>query len=163
MTEFATFCTFEIDGSLFGIEISAVQEILRPQTITRVPRSGDAIAGLINLRGQVIPAVDLRRCLELPPRATEAQTANVVVRTERGLVSLLSDSIGEVLLGASAPIEPPPETASPRTRELIVGALQLPGRLLLVLDCDQIARCAIRTDVNRRRSSSRSGSCTTRS
>ncbi len=161
MPESATFCTFEIDGSLFGIEISAVQEILRPQTITRVPRSGDAIAGLINLRGQVIPAVDLRRCLELPPRATEAQTANVVVRTERGLVSLLSDSIGEVLLGAPLLIEPPPETAAARTRELIVGALPLPDRLLLVLDPDAIARYAIRTEVRSLgRSSSRPGSCT---
>ena len=112
MPEFATFCTFEIDGSLFGIEISAVQEIVRPQTITRVPRSGDAIAGLINLRGQVIPAVDLRRCLELSSRAPEAQTANIVARTEKGLVCLLADSIGEVLLGALVLIEPPPETAA---------------------------------------------------
>ncbi len=139
MPEFATFCTFEIDGSLFGIEISAVQEILRPQTITRVPRSGDAIAGLINLRGQVFPAVDLRRCLELSSCASEAQAVNVVVRTEKGLASLLVDSIGEVLRGALDLIEPLPETAAPRARELIVGALPLPGRLLLVLDCDRVA------------------------
>ena len=161
MPESTTFCTFEIDGSLFGIEISAVQEIMRPQTITRVPRSGDAITGLINRRGQVIPAVDLRRCLELSSCAPAAQATNVVVRTEKGLVSLLVDRIGEVLLGALALIEPPPETAAPRTRELIVGALPLPDRLLLVLDPDAIARYAIRTEVRSLgRSSSRPGSCT---
>lgn len=145
MSESATFCTFEVDRSLYGVEISAVQEIVRPQTITPVPRSGDAIAGLINRRGQVIPAVDLRLCLELSPSASAAQRANIVVLTEKGLVSLLVDRIGEVLTGALALVAPAPETATPRTRELIEGALQLPDRLLLVLDCEQIARYAVRT------------------
>jgi purine-binding chemotaxis protein CheW len=136
--------TFSVDRYDFGVEVAAVQEVIRYQEMTRVPLAPGSIGGLINLRGQVITAVDLRHRLGLPPRAPDKLPMNVVVRTDDGAVSLLVDRIGEVVHASSDDFEMPPETLAGPGRELIRGAYKLENKLLLALD----VRRAIDISVN---------------
>src|SRR5271168_499959 len=106
----AGFCAFYVDNVLFGGEWKGVQEIIRKLEMTKVPLAPAVVSGLINLRGQIVTAVDLRRRLELDPAPPEMQTMNVVVRSEDGPVSLLVDEIGDVVEVDEATFEPPPET-----------------------------------------------------
>ena len=91
------FSTFFVADLFFGVDVLCVQEVLRFQQMTRVPQAPEVIEGLINLRGQIVTAIDMRRRLRLPPRAGEKTPMNMVVRTEDGAVSLLVDEIGDVL------------------------------------------------------------------
>jgi purine-binding chemotaxis protein CheW len=131
------FCTFLLDGLFFGVEVHKVQEVIRYQEMTRVPLASQVIQGLINLRGQIVTAIDLRRRLELRQRPQGVQPMNVVVRTDDGPTSLLVDSIGDVLEVSDELFERPPETLRGVARELIRGAYKLRDRLLLVLDVDR--------------------------
>jgi purine-binding chemotaxis protein CheW len=133
------FCTFHLAGHYFGVEVKRVQEVVRHQPTTRVPLAPAAVRGLINLRGQIVTAIDLRRRLDLPDRPVGEPPVNVVVETGDGAVSLLVDEIGDVLDVPEAAFEPPPEALRGPARELIRGAYKLDGRLLLVLDTDKAA------------------------
>jgi purine-binding chemotaxis protein CheW len=130
----AQLTTFSVADHLFGVEVTVVQEVIRYQPMTRVPLAPAALAGLINLRGQVITAVDLRRRLGFPDRAADELPMDVIVRTGDGLVSLLVDRIGDVVEVAEEAFEGPPETLQGIARELIRGAYQLDHALLLSLD-----------------------------
>ena len=131
------FCTFWVDGLFFGVEVLKVQEVIRFQEMTRVPLAPAVVQGLINLRGQIVTAIDLRRSLELTPRNPQSLPMNVVVRTADGAVSLLVDEIGDVLNAPAQAFERPPETLSPGAAELISGVYKLKERLLLVLDTEK--------------------------
>ena len=111
--------------------------------MTRVPLAPPSVGGLINLRGQVITAIDLGHRLGLPPRPAGELPMNVVVRTADGAVSLLVDRIGEVVHASSEDFEAPPETLTGPGRELITGAYKLAGSLLLALDVPR-STCACR-------------------
>jgi purine-binding chemotaxis protein CheW len=126
--------TFFIGDLFFGVDVLCVQEVLRFQEMTRVPQAPDVIEGLINLRGQIVTAVDMRRRLRLPPRAGGQVPMNMVVRTEDGVASLLVDEIGDVLDVDAAAWERPPENLNAAARDLIHGVYKLNDRLLLVLD-----------------------------
>lgn len=128
------YCTFLLDGHLFGIEVMQIQEVIRYQRMTRVPLAPSVVEGLINLRGQIVTAVDLRRRLELRERPAGQVPMNIVVRTDDNAVSLLVDEIGEVVEVQEDQFETPPETLRGPARELITGAYKLADRLLLVLD-----------------------------
>ena len=132
------FCTFYLQDLFFGIEVLQVQEVIRAQAMTRVPLAHSAISGLINLRGQIVEAVDLRSRLGLPPRAGDVMPMNVIVRTDDGPVSLLADEIGDVVSVEDSVFEAPPETLSENARELISGVYKLSDRLLLVLDTARV-------------------------
>jgi purine-binding chemotaxis protein CheW len=131
------FATFFIGDLFFGIDVLNVQEVLRHQEMTRVPLAAEVIRGLINLRGQIVTAVDMRGRLELPPRQEAAHSMNMVVRTQEGAVSLLVDEIGDVLEMDASNYEPPPDNLSPVARSLIRGIFKLKDRLLLVLDTER--------------------------
>ena len=131
------FCTFFLDGMYFGVEVERVQEVLRYQELTRVPLAHDVVEGLINLRGQIVTALDLRARLRLSPRPSGTKPMNVVIRTSEGAVSLLVDTIGDVLEVASDLFESTPETVRGVARDLVVGVFRLDGRLLLQLDADR--------------------------
>ena len=137
MTADHQFCTFLLAGHHFGVDVRRVQEVVRPQEMTRVPLAPPAVRGLINLRGQIVTAIDLRRRLDLPDRPGGEPAVNVVVRTDNGAVSLLVDEIGDVLDAPADAFEPPPDTLRGPARELVRGAYKLDGRLLLVLDTDR--------------------------
>ena len=137
MTAGHQFCTFYVDGHYFGLDVLKVQEVIRYQEMTRVPLAPPVVRGLINLRGQIVTAIDLRRRLELRDRPADQLPVNVVVQTDDGAVSLLVDEIGDVLEVPEKAFEPPPETLRGPARELIRGAYKLQDRLLLILDTDR--------------------------
>lgn len=130
------FCTFFLDGHFFGTPVPQVQEVIQYQVMTRVPLAPIVISGMINLRGQIVPAIDLRRRLGLPDRPPDKLPMNVVVRTAEGAVSLLVDEIGDVIEVEAEALETPPETLQGFAREVVRGVYKLPGSLLLVLDTD---------------------------
>jgi len=131
------FSTFYVADMFFGVDVLQVQEVLRAQQMSPVPQAPYVIEGLINLRGQIVTAIDMRRQLQLPPRAGEEAPMNMVVRTADGAVSLLVDEIGDVLAMDAATCERPPENLDAKARELIRGVYKLKDRLLLVLDTER--------------------------
>jgi purine-binding chemotaxis protein CheW len=131
------FCTFYLDGHYFGIDVLQVQEVIRHLELTRVPLAPSAVRGLINLRGQIATALDLRRRLGLPERPADVLPVNVVVTTGDGAVSLLVDEIGDVLAVPEGAFEPPPDTLRGPARALIRGAYKLDGRLLMIIDVER--------------------------
>lgn len=128
------FCTFYLDKHYFGVPVSEVQEIIRYQEMTQVPLSPDVISGLINLRGQIVTAIDLRKRLEFGERDDGKKPMNVVVRTDEGAISLQVDEIGDVIEVSDDCFERCPETLKGAAREMIWGAYKLEKKLLLILD-----------------------------
>jgi len=131
------FSTFFVGDLFFGVDVLRVQEVLLFQHMTRVPLAPQVIEGLINLRGQIVTAIDMRRLLRLPERAEGQAPMNMVLRTEDGPVSLLVDEIGDVLEVQEETFERPPETLQNASRELVLGVHKLPHQLLLVLDTEK--------------------------
>lgn len=143
MSQTSQFCTFYLDELLFGIELRSVQEVIRYVEMTRVPLAPSVVSGLINLRGQIVTAVDLREQLEFKARAADARPVNVVVRSEDGSVSLLVDEIGDVVEVEEETFEPPPETLQGNVRAVILGVHKLKGRLMHVLDTEKACQIAM--------------------
>jgi purine-binding chemotaxis protein CheW len=138
MSDAKQFCTFYLDSHFFGVEVHKIQEIIRSQPMTRVPLAPAIFRGLINLRGQIVTALDLRRRLELRDRPAGELPINVVVKSDDGAVSLLVDEIGDVVEVDGSSFEKPPETLSGAARELVLGVYKLKDRLLLHLDTERI-------------------------
>lgn len=134
MAQNLQFCTFYIEKLLFGIPLTDVQEVMRHHDVTRVPLSPVVVTGLINLRGQIVTAMDLRHQLDFPPFADGTDPMNVVVRNDEGAVSLLVDEIGDVVEVNEDAFEPPPETLQGKVRSTILGVYKLKDRLMHVLD-----------------------------
>lgn len=128
------FCTFFLQDQCFGVPVEQVQEVIRYQEMTRVPLGPNVVQGLINLRGQIVMAIDLRRRLGMQERSQSQLPMNVVVRTEDGAVSFLVDEIGDVIQVERESLEAPPETLRGPTRAMVVGVYKLPQQLLLELN-----------------------------
>jgi len=132
------YCAFILNGLLFGVPIADVQEVLRYQAITYVPRAPKSVSGLINLRGRITTAVDLRARLSLPAREEGIDPMNVVVRSRDGeVVSLLVDRIDDIIRVSEEKFEAAPDTLSTRVKQLVGGAYKLENRLLLTLDTER--------------------------
>ena len=138
MAEVKQYCTFYVENSFFGIEVIHVQEIIRFQNMTNVPLADSVIKGLINLRGQIVTAIDLRRRLGLKPRPAEDEPMNVIINTNDGAVSLLVDEIGDVIEVDKEIYEPPPQNLSGKARDLTTGVYKLKDKLLLTLDTNKL-------------------------
>lgn len=130
------YVTFTLGGTLYGVDVLRVQEALRSHARTRVPLAPADVAGLVNLRGQVVLTVDLRTRLGVTGR-TDDEPMMVVVQAGGEVVSLLVDEIGDVVEVGPDSFAPPPDTLDPALRAVIRGAHKLDGRLLLVLDVDE--------------------------
>ncbi|MBT0771381.1 chemotaxis protein CheW [Kineosporia sp. J2-2] len=126
--------TFHVGSYLFGVEVALVQEVVRMQTFTPVPLAPPEVAGLINLRGEVLTAIDVRARLGLPPSGSERPQVNVVVRVDDEPVSLLVDEIGGVVEVSQIPFESTPSTVDAQVGSLLLGAYTMPEKLLLALD-----------------------------
>ena len=124
---------------MFGTPVPKVQEVIQHQEMTRVPLAPDVVSGLINLRGQIVSAIDLRRRLGFADRADGVLPVNVVIRTEDGPVSFLVDEIGDVIEVEEENFEQAPETLQGHGGELVRGVYKLPNRLLVVLDTERAA------------------------
>ncbi|MCL2454854.1 MAG: chemotaxis protein CheW [Micrococcales bacterium] len=131
------YVTFDLEDTLYGVEVGWVQEVLRPHSRTRIPRSPATVSGLVNLRGQVVLTVDLRTRLELAPRPEDVEPMMVVVQVGGESVSLLVDRIGDVVGADDDTYAPPPDTLDATTRALVTGAHKLDGQLLLLLDVER--------------------------
>jgi chemotaxis signal transduction protein len=138
------YCTFRLAQYLCGINVLAVHEILRHQPMTRIPLAPPEVKGLINLRGQIITALDLRTRLGFPAREENRQPVNIVVGTGSGeteaMAALLVDEIGDVITIDPADCELPPDTISGKVRDLITLVCKLDKGLLLILDVDKAAQ-----------------------
>jgi purine-binding chemotaxis protein CheW len=132
-------CTFMLDDLLFGVDVTSVREVIRAQPMTRVPLAPPAVRGLINLRGQIVTAVDMRERLGLPARGAEFDAMNVVVNGGDGAISLLVDEIGDVLELNEGDAEPTPENLSSTIRELVEGVYKLDAGLLLLFDANRLS------------------------
>ncbi len=132
------FCTFFLDGNLFGVPVPQVQEVIRFQQITPVLLAPAVVEGMINLRGEIALAIDLRRKLVLRARPDGDAPMNVVVRSAQGAISLLVDEIGDVIEVDPSTFEPPPGTLPDTLHSMILGVHKLEGRLLHVLDTEKV-------------------------
>jgi purine-binding chemotaxis protein CheW len=137
MSETLQFCTFYLDKVLFGVELQGVQEVMQQMELTDVPLAPGVVGGLMNLRGQIVTAIDLRRRLELPERPPGMDAMNVVVRTRDGAVSLLVDQIGDVVEVDADSFEPPPEMLQGKIRSVILGVQKLEKQLMHLLDIEK--------------------------
>ena len=136
------YCTFYLGNQYFGLDVLKVQEIVRHQPLTRVPLAHPMVRGLINLRGQIVTAIDLRRRLNLGDRPADQLPVNVVMHTDEGAVSLLVDEIGDVVEVQEDAHERPPETLKGVARDLVQGVYKLKERLLLILDTEKTVNLA---------------------
>lgn len=137
MTSGRELCTFEVAGCLFGLDVRRVQEVLRTHTMTRVPLAPRAIRGLINLRGQIVLAIDLHYCLGLRQTLGDSCVMSVVLRSDDGPISLLVDVIRDVAEVNDVALALP-DTLDENARSLIRGAYPRGERLLLELDVDRV-------------------------
>lgn len=134
------FCTFFLDDHIFGVDAHIVQEVIRYQEMTHVPLTPASVFGLINLRGQIVTALDMRTRLGYPERPADKLPMNVVIRSEDGAVSLLVDRIGDVIDVSSDLYETLPDTLQGPTRAFVEGTYKLETQLLLVLNTTDVVR-----------------------
>ncbi|MGO9865772.1 MAG: chemotaxis protein CheW [Terriglobales bacterium] len=137
MTSARQFCTFYLDRLLFGVESLKVQEVVTYRELRPVPLAPPVVSGLMNLRGQVVVALELRRQLDLPERPADMTPICLVVRAASGTVCLLADEVGNVVEVDERTFEPSPATLSPRLRSVVLGVHKLEHQLMHVLDTDQ--------------------------
>lgn len=131
------FSTFYVAGRLYGIDVTKVQEVVKPMQMTKVPLGADFVRGLINLRGQVATAIGLRELFRLPEdRPGEAM--NVVCRCDGNLISLLVDEIGDVIEVDGSAFEATPKTIPDAVRKYMGGVYKLKDSLLSVIDIDRL-------------------------
>jgi purine-binding chemotaxis protein CheW len=137
MAQTQQFCTFYLDKLMFGVELEKVQEVIRYLEITEIPLAPRVVSGLMNLRGQIVTGLDLRRRLDLRDRPEETHPMNVVIRSADGAVSLLVDEIGDVVEVTEESFERPPETLHGKVREVILGVHKLERHLMHVLNTEK--------------------------
>lgn len=137
-SELLQLVSFVIAGEEFGVDILKVQEIIRPVAITRVPHAPTFVEGVINLRGRIIPVIDLRKRFDLPHREHDKDTRIIVVELTEKVVGFMVDAVKEVIRVAHSTIEPPPELAVGIDAHYITGVAKLEDRLLILLDLDEV-------------------------
>jgi purine-binding chemotaxis protein CheW len=131
-------CSFHVGELFLGVELMRVQEVNRLQDVTPVPLAAGVVRGLINLRGQIVTAFELRERLGLPPRAEGVPPMSVVIRGEQGIRSFLVDGVGDVVEADPEAFEPPPPTLDPAARDFVRAVCKQPGRLLLIVDPERV-------------------------
>ena len=130
--------TFSIGDEEFGVNILKVQEIIRTMEIPKVPRAPEFVEGVINLRGKVIPIIDLRRRFGLAPKAHDKNTRIIVIEINNIIVGFVVDAVSEVLRIPASTVEPPPPVVAGVESDYISGVGQLQDRLLIMLDLDKL-------------------------
>jgi purine-binding chemotaxis protein CheW len=132
------YVTTMIGGQLFGLPISRVQDVFMPERLTRVPLASRDVAGVLNLRGRIVTAIDMRARLGLPKEDTDRPPMAVGVELRGESYGLLIDSIGEVLKLADEGREVNPVNLDPRMATMSAGVHRLDGQLMVVLDVDRV-------------------------
>lgn len=140
---------FELENELYGVDIHQVQEIIRVPQITRVPRTPDFVEGVINLRGSVIPILDLRKRFGFPPGGEEDDRRIVVVEMDDKTLGVIVDAVTEVLLVDESAVEPPSPYIVTVDSQYIVGVARLDEQLIIVLDLNQVLSMGERDELAR--------------
>lgn len=128
------YVTVHIGGQLFGVEVREIREVFSPQDITPVPRAPAEVAGLMNLRGRIVTAVDARSRLGLPPRGEDDPVMALGLEQGSELFGVLVDEVGEVMRLNTDTLEPSPAHLDPKWRALLKGVHRLEKDLLAILD-----------------------------
>ena len=128
------FVTFYLGGNYFGINAAEVIELNRNLDVTPVPKSAKTVRGIMNLRGQLVPAIDMYKLLNLDAHADQSESISIILKQDGFLVALLVDDAGEILSLDQDTFESPPSNFSVISRELVLGVHKLPDKLLLILD-----------------------------
>jgi len=137
-TAFTEFVTFTIAGQMFGLPIGRVQDVFKPARITQVPLASAEIAGVLNLRGRIVTAIDMRQRLEVNKRENGAAPMAIGIEAKRESFGLLVDAVGEVLKLPDVDREPNPINLGGKLAALSDGVYRLEGQLLVVLDVDRV-------------------------
>jgi purine-binding chemotaxis protein CheW len=132
------YVTVMLDGQLFGLPISRVQDVFMPDRLTRVPLAPPEIAGVLNLRGRIVTAVDLRLRLGLAPRSDDRPPMAVGIELKGESYGLLIDAVGEVMRLSNGTREPNPVNLDARLARVSAGVHRLEGQLLVILDVDRV-------------------------
>lgn len=141
------YVTFRVGSEEYGLDINSIAEVIRPLKITPLPRMPEFIEGVINLRGSIIPVVDLRRRFALKAAQAGQRTARMMITKGalqeraaggRGLLALVVDGVSEVLELAQEQIERAPEAATGRNADFIAGMGKLGDRLIILIDLTRI-------------------------
>jgi purine-binding chemotaxis protein CheW len=139
---FTEYVTATIGGQLFGLPIARVQDVFKPERLTRVPLASNDVAGVLNLRGRIVTAIDMRARLGLPKQEADRPPMAVGVELRGESYGLLIDSIGEVMALPDESREINPANLDARMTELSAGVHRLDGQLMVVLDVDRILEIA---------------------
>jgi purine-binding chemotaxis protein CheW len=137
-TNLIEYVTVSLDDQLFGLPISRVQDVFIPDRLTLVPLAPPQIAGVLNLRGRIVTAIDMRRRLGLPPRDGTTPAIAVGIELKGESYGLLVDAVGEVMKLPKENCEPKPANVDERLAEVMSGIYRLDGNLLVVLDIDRV-------------------------
>ncbi len=136
------YLTFELGDESYGLQILKVQEIIKMQEITKVPRTPDYVRGVINLRGKVMPVIDLRRIFEMEDVEASRDTCIIVVQVQRGetsvILGVIVDKVSEVLEIGAEEIEPPPSFGTQVDTHFILGMAKTKDAVKILLDIDKI-------------------------
>lgn len=148
MTAIRQYCTFFLKNIHFGIDIKQVQEVIQTPEITPVPLAPIDICGLINLRGQIVTAIDLQSRIEIGHKLQnfindsaldeDFLSYNIIVQSPDEVASLLVDDIGDMLELSLDEFEPPPATLTGKIRQLLKGVYALPQGFLMILDIEKV-------------------------
>lgn len=136
------FLTFHLAEQLFGVSVLQVNDVLGPQRITRMPLAPPSISGVMNLRGKIVTAVDVRCCLNQKPRDDGGAGMSVVVEENGELFSLIIDAVRDVLSIDRSQLEAVPATLDPAWQSVASNIHKLPDSLLVILDVQQLLRMA---------------------
>jgi len=130
--------TFEVAREEFAVDILAVHEINRMMELTRVPQAPSEIEGVINLRGKIIPVMDLRTRFGIEARERDDQTRIIVVEVESRVIGFIVDRVRQVLPISRSIVEPAPDMVATIDSQFIAGVGKLPDRLLILLDLEHL-------------------------
>ncbi len=129
---------FELASEHYGLDIAGVEGIIKMQTITAVPHAPAFVEGVTNLRGSVVPVIDLRKRFGLPPEEESKNTRIVVVYMDQTKIGMVVDAVSEVLRVSDDSIEPPPPMVTTVNSQFIKGIAKLEGRLVILLDLSKV-------------------------
>jgi purine-binding chemotaxis protein CheW len=137
-TDFTEFVTFTVAGQIFGLPIARVQDVFKPVRMTRVPLAGAEIAGVLNLRGRIVTAIEMRTRLDVKSRESNEAPMAIGIEARGESFGLLVDAVGEVLKLPDSQREPNPINLDHKLAALSAGVYRLDGQLLVVLDIDHV-------------------------
>ncbi len=135
--------TFYLDKQIFGIPVKYIKDIFKSTEITKVPLAPSEVAGVVNLRGHIVTAIDLRHKLCIaPPKDALQSTMNIAVDVGEEMYSFIVDKVADVAMFSKKDFEANPTTLDEKLKELSMGIYKLEGKLLIVLDVKKIINCA---------------------